>query len=233
MKSNTNTFVAPSHVAFIMDGNGRWAKNKGLPRKLGHQAGVKTLMSVLEICFDFGVKYVSVYAFSTENWNRPQDEIDSLMNLFRTYFAKEFSKLIKNNIKINVWGDTSRFPEDIKELICEISNTKIDDVKGVFNIALGYGGRNEIVNAVNKAIKSGVTVDEKTFSNYLYSDGIPDPDLIVRTGGEMRISNFLLYQCAYSELYFTKTLWPDLNKEEITKIFEEYNSRDRRFGKVK
>ncbi len=233
LKSKETNFVAPRHVAFIMDGNGRWAKNKGFPRSFGHEAGVKTLMSVLENCFDLGIKYVSVYAFSTENWNRPQDEVDSLMDLFRTYFTKQFSKLIEKKIKINVWGDKSKFPDDIKNAILEIENTAINDPKGVFNIAMGYGGRNEIINAVNEAIKAGVEVNEETFSSYLYSSNIPDPDLIIRTGGEMRISNFLLYQCAYSELYFTKTLWPDFSKEELIEILENYNIRDRRFGKVK
>lgn len=216
-----------------MDGNGRWAKNKGLPRKLGHRAGVKTLTSVLDSCFQLGVKYVTVYAFSTENWDRPKDEIDALMNLFRTYFSKEFSKLIDKNIKINVWGDISKFPDDIKSSINEIKSARLDNPKGVFNVAMGYGGRNEIINAVNHAIKLGEEVDEKVFSSYLYSAEIPDPDLIVRTGGEKRLSNFLLYQCAYSELYFTDTLWPDLSKKELKSIFEDYNSRDRRFGKVK
>lgn len=232
MKSN-KTFTPPCHVAFIMDGNGRWANKIGLPRKFGHQTGVKTLMSVLENCFNLGVKYVSVYAFSTENWNRPQEEIDALMELFRTYFANQFSKLVEKNVKINVWGDVSRFPEDIQKLIYDVENTQIDDVYGTFNIALGYGGRKEIIDAVNKAVKTGEQVDEATFSSYLYSNNTPDPDLIIRTGGEMRISNFLLYQCAYSELYFTKTLWPDFSKKELVKIFENYSMRDRRFGKVK
>jgi undecaprenyl diphosphate synthase len=216
-----------------MDGNGRWANKRGLPRKLGHKAGVKTLMSVLENCFDLGVKYVTVYAFSTENWNRPQSEVDALMDLFRMYFAKEFSKLIEKNIKINVWGDVSNFPEDVKQSISNIENTELDNPKGIFNIAMGYGGRKEIIDAVNKVVSIGQQVNEESFSTYLYSATIPDPDLIIRTGGEMRISNFLLYQCAYSELYFTKTLWPDLSKKELKEIFEDYNLRDRRFGKVK
>ena len=233
MKSNFTSLVVPKHVAFILDGNGRWAKKRVQPRSFGHKAGVRTLMSILEDCFDLGIKYVSVYAFSTENWNRPQVEVDALMDLFRTYFTKQFSKLIEKKIKINVWGDKSKFPDDIKNAIHEIENTAINDPKGVFNIAMGYGGRNEIIKAVNDAIKAGIEVDEKTFASYLYTTGIPDPDLIIRTGGEMRISNFLLYQCAYSELYFTKTLWPDFSKEELIEILENYNIRDRRFGKVK
>ncbi len=233
MKFNSKSLIVPNHVAFIMDGNGRWAKKRVLPRSYGHKAGVKTLMSVLEDCFNLGVKYVSVYAFSTENWNRPQAEIDALMELFRTYFTSQFSKLIDKKIKINVWGDKSKFPNDIKNAILEIENTTITDQKGVFNIAMGYGGRHEIVNAVNNLVKQGISIDEETFSSYLYSAGVPDPDLIIRTGGEMRISNFLLYQCAYSELYFTKTLWPDFSKDELIEIFENYNKRDRRFGKVK
>jgi undecaprenyl diphosphate synthase len=216
-----------------MDGNGRWAKKRALPRQFGHKAGVKTLMSVLENCFDLGVKYVSVYAFSTENWNRPQGEVDALLDLFRTYFTKQFSALTDKKIKINVWGDKSKFPDDIKNAISEVENTSISEPKGVFNIALSYGGRREIVDAVNRAVKEGKEVDENIFGSYLYSANVPDPDLIVRTGGEMRISNFLLYQCAYSELYFSKTLWPDFSKKELVEIFEDYSLRDRRFGKVK
>ncbi len=233
MKSNNQTVLPPNHVAFIMDGNGRWANKRGLPRKYGHKAGVKTLMSVLEDCFNLGVRYVSVYAFSTENWHRPAEEIEALMELFRTYFTKQFSKLLEKKIKINIWGDKTKFPDDIQNAILEIENTFIEEPKGVFNIALGYGGRREIVDAVNKAIQNGKLVDETIFASYLYSNGVPDPDLIVRTGGETRISNFLLYQCAYSELYFTQTLWPDFSKDELIKIFENYNLRDRRFGKVK
>ena len=233
MKSNVKTLVPPTHVAFIMDGNGRWAKKRALPRQFGHKAGVKTLMSVLENCIDLGVKYVSVYAFSTENWNRPQGEVDALLDLFRTYFTKQFSVLTDKKIKINVWGDISKFPDDIKNAISEVENTSISEPKGVFNIALSYGGRREIVDAVNKAVKEGKEVDESIFGSYLYSANVPDPDLIVRTGGEMRISNFLLYQCAYSELYFSKTLWPDFSKKELVEIFEDYSLRDRRFGKVK
>ena len=233
MKFNDKEFVAPNHIAFIMDGNGRWAKKRGFPRSFGHEAGVKTLMSVLEDCFDLGVKYVSVYAFSTENWNRPQEEVDALIGLFRTYFTKQFTKIIKKGIKVNVWGDKSRFPSDVVKSITDIENTVIDDPKGTFNIALNYGGRKEIVDAVNKLVKEGKEVTESEFSSLLYSAGVPDPDLIVRTGGEVRLSNFLLYQCAYSEMYFTKTLWPDFDKKELIEIFTEYSSRDRRFGKVK
>ncbi len=233
MKCNSDNFLTPVHVAFIMDGNGRWAKNRGMPRNFGHKAGVKTLMSVLEDCFDLGVKYVSVYAFSTENWNRPKVEVDALIGLFRTYFTEKFSEMTEKGVKINVWGDRSPFPEDVRNAITNIENSNIDNPKGVFNIALGYGGRHEIIDAVNRAIEKGEKVTEESFSNLLYSADVPDPDLIIRTGGEVRISNFLLYQCAYSELYFTKTLWPEFSKEELIDIFKAYSLRDRRFGKVK
>ena len=233
MKFNNSNFVPPNHVAFIMDGNGRWAKNKGLARSLGHEAGVKTLMSIMENCFTLGVKYVTVYAFSTENWNRPKEEVDALIQLFRNYFSNYFSKITKKGIKINVWGDKSKFPQDVIDSISKIENSFVDKPKGVFNIALNYGGRKEIIDAVNTAIKNGKELDEKEFSSLLYSSSVPDPDLIIRTGGEYRLSNFLLFQSAYSELFFTKTLWPDFNNDELLMIFTAFANRERRFGKVK
>lgn len=233
MKSNLENVRVPSHVAFIMDGNGRWAKKRGLNRKFGHKAGVETLLSILKKSFEIGIKYVTVFAFSTENWNRPKEEVEALMDLFRSYFSSKFDVLVNNKIKINVWGDKTIFPDDIKLMITEIENKNQDDFVGVFNIALNYGGRNEIVNAINYAVENNIKVDENTIKDLLYSKETPDPDVIIRTGGEQRLSNFLLYQCAYSELFFTKTLWPDFAEKEFIDILNEYQSRDRRFGKVK
>ena len=232
MKSNQSKIV-PQHVAFIMDGNGRWAKERGLSRKFGHIEGVKTLMNILDFTFKSKVKYVSVYAFSTENWNRPKDEVDALVELIRRYFRTEFKKLLKKRIKVVIWGDKSVFDEDIKNIFAEIENYKIKDPVGYFNVALNYGGRNEIVSAVNAAIERSEKVTEESFKDLLYSTTCPDPDLIIRTGGEMRLSNFLLYQCAYSELYFTQTLWPDFSSKELSEIFDDFSNRDRRFGRVK
>ena len=233
MKSNNENTRVPLHVAFIMDGNGRWAKKRGLSRKFGHKAGVETLLDILKKSFEIGIKYVTVFAFSTENWNRPKEEVDALMNLFRSYFSSKFDILIKNKIKINVWGDKSSFPDDIKSMINEIECQNVDDCIGTFNVALNYGGRNEIINAINFAVENKIKVDENSVKNLFYSKYTPDPDVIIRTGGEQRLSNFLLYQCAYSELFFTKTLWPDFTEKELVDILNEYQNRDRRFGKVK
>ena len=233
LKSNLENNNIPLHVAFIMDGNGRWAKKRGLSRKFGHKAGVETLLSILNKSFEIGIKYVTVYAFSTENWNRPKEEVDALLELFRVYFTSKFDVLLKNRIKINIWGDVSSFPEDIKNMIDEIEKQNVDDYVGTFNIALNYGGRNEIVNAINYAVENNIKVDENSIKDLLYSKQAPDPDVVIRTGGEQRLSNFLLYQSAYSELFFTKTLWPDFTPEELLDILTEYQSRDRRFGKVK
>lgn len=233
LKSNLENNNIPLHVAFIMDGNGRWAKKRGLSRKFGHKAGVETLLSILNKSFEIGIKCVTVYAFSTENWNRPKEEVDALLELFRVYFTSKFDVLLKNRIKINIWGDVSSFPEDIKNMIYEIEKQNVDDHVGTFNIALNYGGRNEIVNAINYAVENNIKVDENSIKDLLYSKQAPDPDVVIRTGGEQRLSNFLLYQSAYSELFFTKTLWPDFTPEELLDILTEYQSRDRRFGKVK
>ena len=232
MKSNQPEKF-PQHVAFIMDGNGRWAKNKGLPRTVGHREGVKTLMKVLDFSLNAKIKYVSVYAFSTENWNRPKEEVDALMGLIKTYFGTEFKKITKKGIKVCVLGDKSVFDDDIKNLINQVESADIPNPIGQLNVALNYGGRSEIVSAVNKAVQQTLKVDENSFKELLYTTTIPDPDIIIRTGGEMRLSNFLLYQCAYSELYFTQTLWPDFNEKELSEILTDFASRDRRFGKVK
>ncbi len=222
----------PRHIAFIMDGNGRWAKKRGLSRKNGHVQGVKTLERIVRYVFDLKIPYMTVYAFSTENWSRPQDEIDALIQLIRTYFSDYFKKLSDDNIKINVLGDISVFPQDVKNMIEEVTKIVPKQINGTINVALNYGSRKEIVNAVNRAIDLGVKISEDDFSKMLYTGEMPDPDLIIRTGGEMRLSNFLLFQAAYSELLFCDVFWPDFGKKELYSALKEYSGRNRRFGKV-
>ena len=223
--------VLPRHVAFIMDGNGRWAKERGLSRALGHSAGVKTLKKTVENVFSLGIPYMTVYAFSTENWNRSEEEVSSLMTLFRTCFSKYFRKLVEDGIKVNVLGDISAFPEDLQSLIEKLSCASIPETKGTLNVAMNYGSRSEIVRAVNKAVEKGEKVTEQTFSELLYTAGMPDPDFVIRTSGEMRLSNFLLYQIAYSELYFCKKYWPDFNKTDLYDALHSFEERNRRYGK--
>lgn len=222
----------PSHIAFIMDGNGRWAKKRLLPRKVGHREGVKTLEKIVDEVFSLKIPYVSIFAFSTENWNRPQDEIDALFELIREYFDKMLSKFIEKGIKITFMGDLSKFPTDLKQVIDNAISLSAGLTVGNLNIGLNYGARDEITRAVNIAVKNGMEVTEKEFAQLLYTKDIPDPDIIVRTSGEMRLSNFMLFQAAYSEFFFTETLWPDFNKNELYSILEKYSKRERRFGKV-
>lgn len=221
----------PRHIAFIMDGNGRWAKKRGLSRKAGHAEGVKTLEKIINAVFALHIPYVTVYAFSTENWNRPKEEVDALMDLFRKYFDTHFAKLSENGVKINVYGDISAFPEDLRLKIDAITSTEPEKLTGTLNVAMNYGARSEIVRAVNAAVKTGKSVDEQSFARLLYSADVPDPDLIVRTSGEQRLSNFMLYQAAYSELYFCKKMWPDFGERELYKALKSYASRNRRYGK--
>lgn len=223
----------PRHIAFIMDGNGRWATARAMPRKFGHREGVKTLRKIARHAFDRGVEFVTVYAFSTENRFRPQDEIDGLMDLIRKNFATSFNEFVENGIKVKVLGDKSYFPDDIVEIIDELENKSANNDKGVFNIALNYGARDEIVKATIKAINSGEPITEELISKNLYTANQPDPDIIVRTGGEKRLSNFLLYQSAYSELFFCDTLWPDFSTAELDEIISQFSTRNRRYGKVK
>ena len=216
-----------------MDGNGRWATARAMPRKFGHREGVKTLRKIARHAFDRGVEFVTVYAFSTENRFRPQDEIDGLMDLIRKNFATSFNEFVENGIKVKVLGDKSYFPDDIVEIIDELENKSANNDKGVFNIALNYGARDEIVKATIKAINSGEPITEELISKNLYTANQPDPDIIVRTGGEKRLSNFLLYQSAYSELFFCDTLWPDFSTAELDEIISQFSTRNRRYGKVK
>lgn len=229
----------PEHIAIIMDGNGRWAKKRKLPRIFGHKEGANSVREITETCARIGVKYLTLYAFSTENWKRPEKEINFLMGLLRDYLDKERDTLIKNNIKFKVIGNKDKLPGEIVKRITETEEITKNNSSLTLILALNYGARDEIINAVksiikdieNKKIKkSGIT--ENSFRNYLYTKDIPDPDLLIRTSGEMRISNFLLWQIAYSEFYVTKTLWPDFRKKELMKAIYEFNKRERRFGGI-
>lgn len=225
----------PAHIGFIMDGNGRWAKKRGIPRSAGHREGSIALEKVCSACRDFGVKTITVYALSTENLKRSEKEVNYIMNLAVEFLEKELSNAIKNDLKINIIGDIYNERVDEKTRNCFLNAMqKTKDCKTyVLNIAFVYGGRDEIVRAVNKIIESGLkNITESDFEKFLYTAGQPDPDLIVRASGEQRVSNFLMWQHAYSEFYFLDTLWPDFDKETVKKCIIEYQKRTRKFGKV-
>ena len=229
----------PRHIAIIMDGNGRWAKKRGMPRSFGHVKGCENLEDICEVAKELGVKYLTVYAFSTENWKRSKEEVDGLMKLFRNYLKKCIKISQKNNMRVKVIGDITAFDSDIQESIEKLEDFSKDFTDLHFQIALNYGSRDEITRAVNrmledqKAGKLEIPVSEDTISGYLDTAGLPDPDLMIRTSGELRLSNYLLWQLAYSEFYFTDVPWPDFKKEELVKAIEKYNERDRRYGGVK
>ncbi|WP_039764790.1 isoprenyl transferase [Caldicellulosiruptor sp. F32] len=231
----------PRHIAIIMDGNGRWAKKRGLPRSAGHRFGAQKLKEIVLFADEIGLKYITVYAFSTENWKRPKDEVENLMNLLREFFDTEIENLInKTQIKIRVIGDISKLDKDIQERIISAEERTKDKTGLCVVIALNYGGRSEIINAVKNLaldIKSGKidieAINEELFKNYLYTKDIPDPDLLIRPSGEMRVSNFLLWQISYTEFWFSNVLWPDFKKEHLLKAIEDYQKRERRFGGVK
>ena len=223
----------PCHVGIIMDGNGRWAKERGLNRSKGHEAGYKTLKTTAKYILDSGVKVLSVFAFSTENFNRPKEEVDFLMNLFIKGFKKDTTFFNKENIKVVFSGRKEPLKKDVIEAMEYLSESTKNNTKGILNICLNYGGRSEIVDAVNHIIKDNLKeVDEQVINNYLYNK-LPDIDLLIRTSGEVRISNFMLWQLSYAELYFPKCYFPDFNQEEFDKALLEYTKRDRRFGSVK
>lgn len=225
--------VLPRHIAFIMDGNGRWAKQRNLPRSEGHRAGVAALKKIVPACFDLGISYVSLYAFSTENWNRPKDEIDKLFGFLKSYFKTELPKFIKQGVRINVMGDMDRLTPDLREITKEAMAKTAAFTDKAFNIGLNYGSRPEIIRAVNNIIAAGLTkVDEELFGRFLYTDGIPDPDLLVRTS-EKRLSNFMLYQCAYTELCFVDKYWPDFDKKALYEVLDDFATRQRRYGAIK
>lgn len=223
----------PCHVGIIMDGNGRWAKERGLNRSKGHEAGYKTLKTTAKYILDSGVKVLSVFAFSTENFNRPKEEVDFLMNLFIKGFKKDSAFFNKENIKVVFSGRKEPLKKDVIEAMEYLSKSTKNNTKGILNICLNYGGRSEIVDAVNHIIKDNLKeVDEEVINSYLYNK-LPDIDLLIRTSGEVRISNFMLWQLSYAELYFPKCYFPDFNQEEFDKALLEYTKRDRRFGSVK
>ena len=229
----------PNHIAIILDGNGRWAKKRGMPSSFGHVKGCENLEDICEVAKELGVKYLTVYAFSTENWKRSKEEVDGLMKLFRNYLKKCIKISQKNNMRVKVIGDITAFDSDIQESIEKLEDFSKDFTDLHFQIALNYGSRDEITRAVNrmledqKAGKLETPVSEDTISGYLDTAGLPDPDLMIRTSGELRLSNYLLWQLAYSEFYFTDVPWPDFKKEELVKAIEKYNERDRRYGGVK
>ena len=229
----------PNHIAIILDGNGRWAKKRGMPRSFGHVKGCENLEDICEVAKELGVKYLTVYAFSTENWKRSKEEVDGLMKLFRNYLKKCIKISQKNNMRVKVIGDITAFDSDIQESIEKLEDFSKDFTDLHFQIALNYGSRDEITRAVNrmledqKAGKLETPVSEDTISGYLDTAGLPDPDLMIRTSGELRLSNYLLWQLAYSEFYFTDVPWTDFKKEELVKAIEKYNERDRRYGGVK
>ncbi len=222
----------PLHIAIIMDGNGRWARKRGLPRIYGHRAGVKAVRKTIEACLDLGVKYLTLYTFSTENWTRPHDEVMGLMKLFTEVIRKEIKNLKEKKVRVVFIGRREGLPEEVIENMKWVSNetAKFRDLTLI--IALNYSGRAEIVDAVNKAIEKGKKVDEERIKDFFYFPEMPDPDLLIRTSGEMRISNFLLYQIAYTELYITDVLWPDFDKKELLKAIKSYSTRERRFGGI-
>ena len=229
----------PNHVAIILDGNGRWAKSKGMPRNYGHVQGAKTVEVICEEAYKMGIQYLTVYAFSTENWNRPKDEVDALMKLLRNYMKTCLSTAKKNRMCVRVLGDKTGLDADIRQRIAELEESTKNNDGLHFQIALNYGGRDEIVRAVKEIagkVKEGELdpsdITEQYLSDMLDTKGLPEPDLLIRTCNEQRISNFLLWQLAYTEFYFTPVAWPDFSKEELIKAVEAYNHRDRRYGRI-
>ena len=228
----------PRHIAVIMDGNGRWAKKRHKPRTYGHAKGAKVLEQILEDADDLGVEYFTVYAFSTENWARPYEEVKVIMDLFRRYLVSSLEKCMKNNVRARIIGDRTKLSPDIVDAIYNLENTTKDNTGISFQIAMNYGSRDEIIRAVRALVadeKAGKIsdisqIDEKMLESYLDTADIPDPDLLIRTSGEERLSNFLMWQLAYTEFYFTDVPWPDFNKDELLKAIEKYNGRDRRYG---
>ena len=227
----------PQHIAIILDGNGRWAKAKGMPRNYGHTAGAKNVETVCQAAHDLGVKYVTMYAFSTENWNRPEGEVEALMKLLESYLKNCIKTADKNNMRVRVIGDTTRLSERFQERIRELEAASAKNDGLNIQIAINYGSRDEMTRAMRRMSEDVAAgkrkpeeITESVFEEYLDTAGIPDPDLLIRTSGELRLSNFLLWQLAYSEFYFTDVPWPDFHKEELERAIEAYNKRDRRFG---
>ena len=230
----------PNHIAIIMDGNGRWAKERKLPRSMGHKAGVETIRRILKEATRLGVKNLTLYAFSTENWGRPKDEVSALMKLLVTYLRKELDECHKNGVRMNVFGDMTQLPNECQEALNDALERTKNNSRINLNFALNYGGRDEILRAIkliSSDIKNNIIKEEDINSelveSYLYTKGIPDPDLIIRPSGEQRLSNFLLWQCAYSEFWYSDINWPDFMEKDLRQAIFDYQNRDRRFGKVK
>ncbi len=233
-KKKTITRSLPTHIAIIMDGNGRWAKKRGMPRSAGHVAGAKTFKNIARYCNKIGLKYLTVYAFSTENWKRPQDEVNGIMNLLRDYL-KDAENFKDENIRVRFIGDLEPLADDIKALIEKNEKGSANATGLNLNIAINYGGRDEITKAVRNIVASGVSADsitEDIISQNLYTKGMPDPDFIIRPSGEYRLSNYLIWQSAYAEYWFSDVLWPDFTPKHLEKAIEEFNNRNRRFGGV-
>lgn len=234
-----NELNIPEHVAIILDGNGRWAKKRKMPRNYGHTQGSKVVEKICEDAYKLGIKYLTVYAFSTENWKRPKEEVDALMKLLRNYLSSSIKTSAKNNMRVRIIGDISGLSEEIKESIRELEKASEHNTGLNFQVAINYGSRDEIIRAI-KALSMDVKdnrvaledINENIFEQYLDTRGIPEPDLLIRTSGEQRLSNFLLWQLAYTEFYFTDVLWPDFTKEELQKAVEYYSSRNRKFGGI-
>lgn len=229
----------PNHIAIIMDGNGRWAQKRFLPRNFGHQEGMERVIEIVAAASNLGIKHLSLYAFSTENWKRPMDEIQGLMKILVQYIRRELDKLNKNNVKLNIMGDIEKLPELAKIEVIRAIETTSKNTGMVLNIGLNYGGRDEIIKGVKKILKevelgkiSIDDIDEENFKNYLYTSGQPDPDLLIRPSGELRLSNFMLYQVAYTEFWFSNILWPDFKEEHLLLSILDYQNRNRRFGGI-
>ena len=229
----------PAHIAVIMDGNGRWAEKHGLPRTFGHRKGVKAAETMVESCLEAGISYLTLFCFSSENWNRPEEEVSALMDLLRSYFKEDVQKLQEKRVKLKFSGRFDRLPEDIRKKMAQIGSVEISQPKLTLVMALSYGGREEIVDAARRLARrvanndlSIEQIDEEEFSRSLYTPDVPDPDLLIRSGGEKRISNFLLWQGAYTEIVFSNKLWRDFSKEDFQSALDEYALRHRRFGRV-
>lgn len=225
----------PAHVAIIMDGNGRWAAARGLPRLAGHRAGTENLRRVIRACVEFNVRYLTIYAFSTENWGRPPEEVEGLMNILEDVIDKELEELNQEGVQLHHIGRLDRLNPRLQEKVLRSIEVTRNNHRLVLSIAWNYGGRDEIICAFKRMMKDGVepdAIDEELVNSYLFTTGIPDPDLVIRTSGEMRTSNFLIWQAAYAEWYVTPTLWPDFNREEFYKALVSYSARDRRFGRL-
>ncbi len=239
MKEVSTERKIPTHVAIILDGNGRWAKQRHMPRKVGHAQGSKTVETICEEAWRMGIKYLTVYAFSTENWNRPDDEVEALMNLLRSYMKDCIKISRKNDMRVRIIGDKTKLDPDIQEAIAKLEEDSKNNQGLNFQVAINYGGRDELTRAVKKVAelvekgeKKADNITDEDIAANLDTAGIPDPDLLIRTAGEQRISNFLLWQLSYSEFYFPEVLWPDFSKEDLEKAVDFYNGRVRKFGKV-